>query len=191
MISPGRGRAAAGVSAAAGAIVIADEIAHIAAVDGDVGAGHIAAGARAEKRDHARHIVGMADASGRNPALELVAAECLDRLAVHVGLDRARRDIDDADAVFGPFQRAAMAEHAQRCLRGAVVAEALARHGVVDGRDIDDDAAPALSLHPPGSLLATQEWRVQIDLQHGLPRLERHVLGGECCLEAGIVDEDV
>ncbi len=178
-------------SAAAGTIVVSDEVPHIAPVDIDVGAGDIAAGAGTQEPHHAGDIAGVSDPPGRYPVLELVATEIVDRLAVHVGLDRAGRDIDYPDTEFGPFQRRAVAEHLKRRLGCAIMAEALARNGVVDRRDVDDDAAGAMGLHPPGRFLAALERRVQIDLQHRLPRLERHVLGGKGRFESGIVDEDI
>ena len=71
------------------------------------------------------------------------------------------------------------------------MAETLPRDDLVDARDHHDRAVRLVGAHDARGLARAQEGPGQVDLDHLLPLLERHVDEQEGLLDAGVVDQQV
>src|SRR5579871_6559846 len=112
-----------------------------AAVDHDGLPGHEGRGIRGEISHRARDLVGLADPpQRRGGAAVFQALLVLPQRAGEIGLDQARRDAVDADALRAPFAGEAAAQREIGSLGDAVGADHGRAAHAADGGDDDDRA---------------------------------------------------
>src|SRR5712692_7006533 len=119
-----------------------------------------------------------------------VGARLLEHLEIPLGLDGARGDAVDADALAAPGRAELAREHDDGGLGRAVVGHHGRAVDAGDRGDVDDDAA-ALGHHLLAGPLAAEEDAVQVDADHGVPAVDGNILGLRPEGRAGVVHHDV
>ncbi len=108
-------------------------------------------------------------------------------------MKEAGRDRVDADAAAPPRDGQLARQPHQACLARGVRGVLRSVHGGLDAGDrrhVDD--APVLALqHVAAGRLRTEKRAGEVDVDHLLPLVERHLLGGRAPGHARVVDEDV
>ena len=107
-----------------------------------------------------------------------------------LGLEVARAQAVDGDAVRPEVDRHALGQHLHRTLAGRVGRDAGAAQLALHRADVDDAAAPARH-HALRHRLADDEHAVDIGAHQLLPVGEREFVEGRAALQAGVVDEHV
>src|SRR5512134_551367 len=160
-----------------------------AAVHRDVGAGDVARLLGHEERHHRGDLLGLGQAAHRDRVDDLLAHVRADR-AHQVGLDVARRDGVDGDALAHHLLRQRLREpHHARLGGGVVGLPELALNRVHRG-DVDD-APPAALDHAVDHLARDVEHAVEVGVDDRHPVLLGHALEHRVARDAGVVDEDV
>jgi hypothetical protein len=163
-----------------------------AAIDVDDGAGDVAGEIRGEEQAGAGHVVGFAQPVDRDP-LEDLPLHLLGELAGgDVGLDQARRDRIDTDAVGAEFarHRLGQAEHpglGRAVVRAAEDAAAALRR---DRREADDRPGVA-GAHIRDDRLRHVQRPAQAYVRHRLVVLGLDVHQLKRLGDAGVVDQHV
>ena len=107
-----------------------------------------------------------------------------------LGLEVARAQAVDLDAVLAPVDRHALGQHLHRALAGGVGRDAGATQLALHRADVDDLAALAPD-HVARHRLADQEHAVEVGLHQLVPVGLGELLERRAALHAGVVDEDV
>src|SRR6267378_5684536 len=168
-----------------------------AAVDDDRLARHPRRGVGGEEDARVRDLVDLAPAAHtharghRIVRLLAVGPRLLEHVQVALGLHRAGRDAVDADAPAPPRHAQLAREHDDAGLRGAVMRHHRGAVDAGDRRDVHDHAAGLLLHHLLAGPLAAEEHAVEVDADHGVPAVDRDVLGLGAERGAGVVDHDV
>src|SRR5882724_197849 len=167
------------------------------AVDDDRLAGHPRRGVGGEEDARIGDLVDLApaahaDARGHGIVrLLAVGPRLLEHVQVALGLHRAGRDAVDTDALAPPRHPQLAREHDDAGLRGAVMRHHRGAVDAGDRRDVHDHAAGLLLHHLLAGPLAAEEHAVEVDADHGVPAVDRDVLGLGAERGAGVVDHDV
>ena len=162
----------------------------MAAIDRDNRAGHIGAGGRGQEQQRAVEIFGLRDPLQRDTGDQPLAGLGLEEFTVEIGLDIARRQCVDENAVPGQFHRQHMRQMDEPGLRGAVGRDLANGPKAQYRRDIDN-AAGALLLDEVMRKLARREpGALQVRVDDIIPIrfavLEQRLRHDD----PGIVDED-
>src|SRR5919106_1294399 len=169
------------------------------AVDEDAGAGDVIGLIRGQPRDHAADVLDLADPLVRHELHEVgiglgrAPGGGVDRRA-----DRARAHAVDPDAVRRDLLGDRLHHQHHAAFGGRVIDVARPRDDLVHRADADDLAggagdlgAHAAALELLDRLAGAQELAGEVDPDHRVPLLERHLLEGRVLLQAGVVDQDV
>src|SRR5438552_4154285 len=167
------------------------------AVDDDRLARHPRRGVGGQEDARVRDLVDLAPAAHAHARghgvvrLLAVGPRLLEHVQIALGLDGAGSDAVHADALAAPGHAELAREHDDGGLGGAVVRHH--RRAVHAGHrgDVDDHAAGLLLHHLLAGPLAAQEHAVEVDADHGVPAVDRDVLGLGAEGGAGVVDHHV
>lgn len=163
----------------------------MAAVDGQEDARHPGRGVGREEEEGGVEILRSAEPSHRDALDHGLAGGGGEEVGIDVGLDIARRERVDADAVARPFERERRVHLPDRRLRDGIGRDA-ARHAQAEDRgDVDDAPAPSRRPPAPRRLDREQEGAAQIGRHHRVEIGDVRVEGGRGRADPGIVDEDV
>src|SRR3954452_22811638 len=107
-----------------------------------------------------------------------------------LGLEVPGPDGVDADPAPGEVGAHALGEHLHCTLGCCVGGDPRTRDLALQGRDVDDPAAPARH-HPPRDLPADEEGAGEVGVHHPTPGVVRHLRERSPRLHAGVVHQDV
>ncbi len=113
------------------------------------------------------------------------------RRVVDLGIHPAGPDVVDGDSVGAPLARHHPDDVPDGVLRGTVDPQRAERHRRVDRRGDDDAAARSLRTHLCGGGAAAVHDAVQVDAQHRVPVLARHLGEPLPARDAGVGHERV
>src|SRR5919106_1008021 len=170
-----------------------------AAVDVQRRAGDVVGLVRGQPHGRPRDVLGLADALVGDELQELgVGLGRLPRLAVDRRADRARADAVDPDAVRRDLLGDRLHHQHDAALGRRIVDVPRPGNRVVHRAHADDLAsgagdllAHAAPLELAHRLAAAQELAGQVDVDHRVPVLQRHLIEGSIFLQAGVCDQDV
>src|SRR5215471_8121072 len=130
---------------------------HLAAVDHDGGASHVASRIRDEQQERAVEIAVLAEAADRDVAGELPAFLAAQEVAVDLGDEPAGRDGVDAHALEGELEAERLGDLHHAGLGGGVGDHALGDAEAEHRRNVDDRALPVRRQHPARAFLRPVE----------------------------------
>jgi hypothetical protein len=150
-------------------------------------------GRRLAGQEHggADQFLDIAPAAGRRPLFEPAREfRIVDQRLVQRGLEVARRDRIDLQAVLGPIGTHAAGQVLHRALGRRVGRDARPGQFALHRGDVDD-LAPAAPNHVTGDGLTDIERARNIGGEQLVPFLDREILERRAELHAGIVDQDI
>src|ERR671918_1482500 len=170
-----------------------------AAVDEDAGAGDVVGLVGGEPGDHPADVLDLANALVGHELHQLgIGLGRVPGGGVDRGADRARAHAVDPDAMRGDLLGDRLHHQHHAALGRGVVDVTGPRDHLVHRADADDLAGGAGDLGPHAAALellnrlaGAEELAGEVDADHGVPGVERHLLEARVLLQAGVADQDV